>query len=165
MAQNTVGVLNILFLSLENTLPAPAARLFRERGGAGLAAFLKSVFLKNGWLVALFLVGLGMEAGPIFRLLFGQMPDGTRLAVWGFAAVYALTFVALPLRVGLRTVGQSRSLFFAYVVSALFSMVAAHPLLRAWGLGGLTVGLVVCQLLQLAVYGSAWTGFSSHPKR
>jgi O-antigen/teichoic acid export membrane protein len=159
MAQNTVGVLNILFISLENTLPAPAARLFDERGRTGLTAFLKTIFWKNMPFVGLFLLGLVTQSERVFRLLFGQSPDGTRSAVVGFAVVYLLTFAALPLRVGLRTVGRSWSLFLAYVVSAVFSMLAARPLLEKWGFAGLTVGLVVCQILQLAVYFVAWFGF------
>jgi O-antigen/teichoic acid export membrane protein len=153
MAQNLLGLAHILFLSLENTLPGPAAKSWRAGGQTALYQYLAKACSGGTVGMALFLVLISVGAEPVFQLLFGAVPPNTQWIVMGYAVVYALTFLAIPLRVALRTVGKSRAQFLAYVASMLFSVATAVPMLKAWGLTGLFVGLIGCQLIQLAVYG------------
>jgi O-antigen/teichoic acid export membrane protein len=155
MAQNIVGVLNIVLISLENTLPLAAAKSYRENGWQGLLSTLKSEMLRNSPMVFLFLGAFGILGTTLFSYLFGTVPEGTSLVIWGYASVYALTFLALPLRVALRTLGKSRVIFFSYVVSATFSLAMAPLFLQHGGLLGMVVGMVFCQILQMLV---CWVG-------
>lgn len=151
MAQNVLGVLNVVLIALENTLPVSAARAFQTTGWAGMSQILRHDTRRAALPVAAFLLFFGLGSEPVFRLLFGSAPEGTSLMVWGYVLVYALAFVALPLRVALRTLGQSRAIFVAYSVSAAFSLVFADAFLKHGQMLGMVAGLVVCQIVQLAV--------------
>jgi O-antigen/teichoic acid export membrane protein len=151
MAQNIVGVLNIVLISLENTWPVAAARSFKELGWQGMSASLKHGMKRSAPLVLVFLSGFGLLGTVLFQLLFGTVPEGTSLVIWGYVVVYVLTFVALPLRIALRTIGLSRIIFLSYLISAVFALLMAPIFLKYWQLKGMVLGMVFCQILQLLV--------------
>jgi O-antigen/teichoic acid export membrane protein len=151
MAQNIVGVLNIVLISLENTLPISAAKSYKENGLHGLIDTLKLEMKRSSPMVFLFLGTFAIMGTTIFSFLFGTVPEGTSLVIWGYAVVYALTFLALPLRIALRTLGKSRVIFFSYAVSAVFSLALAPVFLQNGGLWGMVLGMVFCQVLQISV--------------
>jgi O-antigen/teichoic acid export membrane protein len=151
MAQNIVGVLNIVLISLENTLPLSAAKSYKENGKQGLLRTLKYEMKRSSPMVFLFLGTFAILGTTIFSFLFGTIQEGTSLVIWGYAVVYALTFLALPLRIALRTLGESRIIFFSYAVSAVFSLALAPFFLQKGGLLGMVLGMVFCQVLQILV--------------
>jgi O-antigen/teichoic acid export membrane protein len=151
MAQNIVGVLNIVLISLENTLPLSAAKSYKENGWQGLLQTLKLEMKRSSPMVFLFLGAFAAMGTTLFAFLFGTVPEGTGLIIWGYAVVYALTFLALPLRIALRTLSKSRVIFFSYLVSALFSLAMAPVFLQYGGLWGMVLGMVFCQILQIFV--------------
>jgi O-antigen/teichoic acid export membrane protein len=151
MAQNIVGVLNIVLISLENTWPVAAAKAFKTNAWSGMITVLKQGMKRSTPMVLTFLGAFGVLGTVLFQLLFGHVPEGTSLVIWGYVSVYVLTFFALPLRVALRTVGKSRIIFISYLVSAVFALVFAPLFLQNWGLLGMVIGMVICQVLQMCV--------------
>jgi O-antigen/teichoic acid export membrane protein len=151
MAQNIVGVLNIVLISLENTWPVTAAKTFKEKGIEGMFGNLQQGMRRSAPFVLAFLGIFGLLGTVLFQLLFGNVPEGTSLVIWGYVGVYVLTFVALPLRIALRTLGLSKIIFISYLVSAVFSLLMAPVFLKYWQLSGMVTGMVFCQILQLVV--------------
>jgi O-antigen/teichoic acid export membrane protein len=150
-AQSLIGVTHILFQGLDNVAPVRAAQCYHAGGVADLVHYLGKVARVG--LVATALIGLLFAIEPAFwfRLLFGgEFTQYGYLLRW-YAAIYVLMFLTLPLRVGLRAMERTGPIFLAYMVGAIFSVVAAYPLVRGNGLIGVVVGLLSIQLLQLGV--------------
>jgi O-antigen/teichoic acid export membrane protein len=148
-SQSLIGVSNILFLALDNVVPIRAAQHYSAEGAAGLLHYLARV-TRIG-LAAIAAICLCFAVYPAFwlRLVYGvEFVQYGFLLRW-YSALYVLTFLTLPLRSGLRAIERTASIFVAYAIAALFSMVAAYPLVGKLGLVGVLVGLLSIQALLL----------------
>ena len=104
-------------------------------------------------LMATATIGLFFAIDPSFwfRLVLGHdFVQYAYLLRW-YAALSILTFLGMPLGVGLRSIERTRSIFLGYVAGAVFSLVAAYPLIKVYGLMGVMVGLFSTQLLLLGI--------------
>jgi O-antigen/teichoic acid export membrane protein len=150
-AQSLIGVTHILFQGMENLIPMRAAQSYHVEGGADLVHYLSRVTRLG--LVATTVIALLFAIDPAFwfHLVFGQeFAEYSYILRW-YAVLYVLMFLTLPLGVGLRAMEMTGPIFLAYVVGAGFSVAAAYPLVKEFGLSGVMVGLLSIQLLILAV--------------
>ena len=158
MSQNLVGLCHILFLAMENIVPAEAALHFSKKGMPSLITYLKQISVKIGGLLLFLLVTMTITAPYLIQILYGAEYAAYGFVVWGYCLLYCFVFLGYPARYYFRTVQSTKPIFLAYCLSAAFSMLAAFPLLQVWGLMGLIIGLIVSQLLTLLIYAAFLTG-------
>jgi O-antigen/teichoic acid export membrane protein len=153
MAQNMVGLCHVLFLAMENIVPAEAARQFFTAGDKAMFAYLRRVGLLGGIPVGLLLGGLTLTAPWLIDWLYGADYQEFAYLVGAYAVVYALAYIATLQRFALRSMQFTSPIFIAYTLSAVASVLVAHPIVKHWGIGGVVAGLIGAQVLMLLVYG------------
>ncbi len=152
MAQNLVGLCNVLFLAMENLVPAEAAQHFLKNGTTGLTNYLKKSSQQLGGIVLLVLVGMAMATPWLIPMLYGNEYMAYSYVVWGYCLLYVFVFLGYPVRYYFRTVHTTKPIFIAYILGGGFSLIAAFPLVKMGGLMGLLFGLIVSQILTLVFY-------------
>ena len=65
--------------------------------------------------------------------------------------IYLIMFLAFPLSAGLRAIEHTSPLFFAYLLSTIFSLIAGYKFVQLWTLSGVLAGLIVANLIIVSV--------------
>ncbi|MCC6726676.1 MAG: hypothetical protein IT258_19400 [Saprospiraceae bacterium] len=152
MAQNMVGLCHVLFLAMENIVPAEAARQFFSKGEKGMFAYLMRIGLLGAVPVGGLLLGLTLAAPWLINWLYGAEYQSFAYLVGAYAIVYALGYLLTIQRFAMRAMQFTMPMFFAYAVSAALSVLLANPMVRQWGMGGVLTGLIGAQLLMVIIY-------------
>ena len=146
VVQNIMGLINVLFLAMENYVPVKAAHIFHKSGKEKLFWYLKKNTLQQAIPLALILLVIVIAAEKILTLIYGpefaQYADMLRL----FAALYLVNYLGLPFRFAIRTLQKNGWILIAYLVSVAFSMVLAHHFIGWWHLAGVAIGMIISQL-------------------
>ena len=149
-AQSLMGVVNILYEGLENTVAVRSSRYFHQRGTKALGAYLKRIILYGGGATAV--ISLVAFSAPNFwlGLVFGPEYEQYGFILQWFAVIALLIFLSLPLRSGIRAIEEPRAIFWAKVWTTVFSLVAAYPMIHFFGLLGVVSGITIVYLAFLA---------------
>jgi O-antigen/teichoic acid export membrane protein len=152
------AVLNITFLPVAQTYTALsmlfvpyAARLQGEEGPASVKSLtwkITSLFA-GGALAYWGLISLLRE--PMMRLIYaGKYTNAVPWVPWiaGASVFWCATYGP---SIGLRAMQSPFSVFVAYSVAGLISLVIGIPATRAFGLGGVVLGLISSSLAAFAV--------------
>lgn len=142
-AQSLMGVVNILYEGLENTVTVRSSLHFHQRGTKALGDYLKRIILYGGGATAI--ICLVAFSAPSFwlRLVFGPEYEQYGFILQWFAVIYLLVFLSLPLRSGIRAIEEPRAIFWAKVWTTLFSLIAAYPMIHFFGLVGVVSGILI----------------------
>lgn len=154
IAQNLMGLTHILFQAMENTVPIKASTALMRDGIKGMLHYLKLVSVKTGLIIGLILLSVALAAEPLITLVYGAEFSSQSYLLIGYCVFYATLFPGYPLRYALRSLEFTRPIFIAYILSTAFSLMAAYPMVRQWGLMGVVYGLIITQLLMQGCY--AW---------
>lgn len=152
IAQNLMGLTHILFQAMENVVPIRAATALSRDGIPGMIKYLRIISAKAAAIIGLILLGVALSAEPLLSRVYGQDFVGYGYLLVAYCGFYATIFPGYPLRFALRSIEYTQPIFWAYVISALFSLSAAYPMVEAWGLLGVVYGLIVTQLLMQGCY-------------
>lgn len=152
MVQNMVGLCHVLFLAMENIVPAEAAQQFFHHGKEKMNTYLQRVTLVGGIPLLLILGALSLLAPWLIGLLYGEEYVPYSYLIWVYSAHYILVYLGYPLRFALRTVQYTSPIFVAYAISAGLSLALAFPMVNAWGMLGVMGGLMLSQIVTLLVY-------------
>lgn len=152
MAQNVIGVLNILFLTIENTVPVKAADILNVEGKKNLNKFFTKLSRNSGLAVLLVLIFLAVFSKSILGLIYGEVSLETVWVLRGFCFLYMIVFFSTIKRLHIRTLEANHQIFAAYLISAVFSILAAYPMISSWGLPGVVLGFIITQLISLVYY-------------
>lgn len=146
-AQGIVGVLHVLFLTVENVMPVRAARLLGEKGVAALRRYAGEVYLMGG--AVTMATALVVAIAPRFwlGLFYGAAYADYGGVLQGYAALYIVIFLGLPVRIMLRTFEITRPIFTAYAINALLSVALANLVVAHFGLAGVIGGLILLQVI------------------
>ena len=117
-----------------------------------LFQFLKTSSIQIGALVMMILFILAFLSPTIMELLYGTEFKPYAFILIGFCIIYIFVYLSHPLRFALRTLEMTRPIFIAYLLAAVFSLLAAAPMLREWGIYGLLLGLLTTQIICQVVY-------------
>jgi len=152
MAQNVIGVLNILFLTIENTVPVKAADILKIEGKEKLNSFFNRLSKNSGFAVLILLLLIALFSGPLLSFIYGEVSMETVWVLRGFCILYLIVFFSTIKRLHIRTLEANQQIFMAYLVSAAFSMLAAYPMIKTWGLLGVVAGFIITQFISLIYY-------------
>lgn len=143
-AKNLFGLLNIVFLAMEQGLPQV---LSRDRGRAG--SLVRSISLYGG-MATLMVIILVVTASPwLIPLLFGGgFADAVPFAVW-WGAYFLVGFFHRPLVQALRARGMAKQVFHATLLGTLTVGLCAGLLPMIFGIAGVMAALLISQVVIL----------------
>lgn len=154
-AQNVMGVTHILFQGFENIVPVQAAQRLSSGGERALIRYLIIVTVVG--ICGTTAISLGIALFPEFwvDLLYeGSNQEIAKLMVW-YALIYPIVFLSLMLRIWLRTLENTRSIFISYVIMTSLAIVSVYPLIRYLGIFGVPAGVLLTNIVMVI---SLWVG-------
>lgn len=158
-AQNILGVSHILFEALENFVPVRAVSHYRKSGYSSFRAYIQRVTLGTG--SATLVISLLAAIAPDFWLSLAYGSDYPHIGylVRWFAVFYFVSAFSLPVRIALRTIEETKSIFFANFAQAACALTLFWPLLQSFEISGAIYGLTLAMGIQVGVL---YTGFRRH---
>jgi hypothetical protein len=96
-------------------------------------------------------IGLGMIALAILAMIpLWYWTNGDLIGlISGFLFLQILIVVGIPIRMGIRSQRENKSIFSAYTISSIFSLLSAKFLITTWGAHGAVIGLCMAQLVMI----------------
>lgn len=152
MAQNLVGLTHVIFLAMENTIPAKAAHMMRIGGSTMMLKYLRQFTQQMGIIILIILLTLTLTSGYLINTFYGDQYMNYQFMLQGFCLIYTIVFIGYPLRYAIRTLENTKGIFYSFVISSCFSVVAAYPVIRWMGLYGILAGLLITQLISFFCY-------------
>ena len=152
MAQNVVGITHVLFLAMENIIPTRASLAQRSGGNQMLFKYLMKFTLQMGTITFTLLGLITIFSHQIINLFYGADYLEFQNILIGFCLLYVVVFLGYPLRYAIRTMEKTRLIFISFIISAVFSVLVAYPVIKTYGLYGVVGGLMATQLITLIIY-------------
>jgi O-antigen/teichoic acid export membrane protein len=152
IAQNIVGVLNVLFLAMENIVPVRAAELLKSEGHKSMIKYIGKIS-KQSVLPVLFILGMliGFRS-QIIAIFYGPQFQSIDSVLIAFGGLYVLVFLGTLLRFAIRTLENNKVIFLSYVLTTCFSIIMAQPLVSNFQLNGIMIGLFSVQIINIIIY-------------
>ena len=152
MAQNIVGITHVLFLAMENIIPVRAANSQREGGNEKMCKYLWKFTMQMGIITFTLLALIAIFSKQIILAFYGSEFVDYRFMLIGFCILYVIIFLGYPLRYAIRTLENTKLIFISFIASSAFSILTAYPIIKAFGLTGVIIGLMLTQLITLGIY-------------
>lgn len=149
-AQSIMGITHILFQGLENIVPITASHYLHESGKRSMAGYLGKVTIWGGGATLVLALLVSAFPGHLLMVVFGDEYQDYGYVLRWYALIYLIAFIALPLRMGLRSMEKTYPLFIAYALMAFFSILSAKWLVQAFGLHGVLIGLLMTGVIFFA---------------
>jgi O-antigen/teichoic acid export membrane protein len=150
VAHSLLGFTNIFFQGIENVLPIQSSRKFVEGGVTALNRYLIKVALLGSVATAIIDGFFVIFPLPALTFFFGNSYASAAPVVQWTALAEIFFFLTLPAMVWLRTVEQTKRIFYAYVASSVASIVVAYPAISYFGLTGAAIGIFIVTVVNCA---------------
>jgi O-antigen/teichoic acid export membrane protein len=121
--------------------------LWRTESPSSAVRYLSRVSLLWTAITGTFVAAVVVLADWLLPAIYGGQVTPYAWVLQWYAALQLLIFLGLPLRSLLRAAEQTRGIFLSFVAAAIFSALAAIPLLRSYGLAGVLIGLTGAQIV------------------
>lgn len=152
MVQSIVGVLHILYTSLENSLPVKAALIINESGFSDAVNYIYKICIRTGYLVIAPMVAAIIWPNEILKIIYNQDIEHAESIVRLYCALYIFVYIGIPFRSIIRAAEKAELIFKAYLVAFLVSLAIFAPLGYYFGVEGAVFGLIVNQMCIIGVY-------------
>ncbi len=152
IGQNVIGVLNVIFLALENRVPVSASLIYTRNGFNSLIKYLLRIEYKGLLITILFVGGIFLFAGDILDILYGVEFSQYAYILQGFGILYIFVFTGIPVRFALRTMQLTREIFISYLLTAIISICVAFPVVRSFEIYGVVIGMMAMQIIMTSWY-------------
>ncbi len=150
--QNLMGILNVLFLTLENVIPAKASYLLSSRGKKHFANYIKVAFLKTGFFFIIILALTFIFGESLLDFFYGKEYASYSYLLQLFCLLYIFVFIGTFLQLTIKTLNKNKQIFFAYIITTIVSILLAKPLIENFDLVGVLIGFLLLQLITITIY-------------
>lgn len=154
-AQIIFGPSRLLAFSLGNVLPVSFAHSLlesRER----LDMELKRVQLLAAIPLALYCSAVAFYAGPLLHLLYGEKYAGASTVLSLYAVAAFLGYLSIIVSAALQALRVTRSVFRAYSYTSVIAVSCGWLFIKALGVNGVLVGMIVTSLVVNLVFWRAY---------
>lgn len=148
---NLIGITNIIFLGLENIIPAAASKVLRVSGVLNFRLYLTNILIFGGLAMLGILFGLTLFAEQLIGLLYGTEYSGNQYILIWYCISTMIQFINLPLVFGLRSFENTKPIFISYLVTTMFSVVSAYFLITQFSELGVLYGVVVNNIIMVVI--------------
>jgi O-antigen/teichoic acid export membrane protein len=152
IAQNVVGVLHVLFSAMENIIPIKGAEILEKEGSTKALKYFKEMLVKGGLVTLVVLVLIALLRTQIITLFYGAEYLEYVNVLLGFTGLYVLVFAGTIMGFVIRTFEMNSIFFWSYIITTLFSLLVAEPMIRATGIYGVLIGLFITQVIHISFY-------------
>lgn len=152
IAQNVVGVLHVLFSAMENIIPIKAAEVLDQHGSIKTITYFKKMLFKGGLVTLIILVIIALFRAQILTFFYGVEYLDYVNVLLGFTGLYVLVFIGTILGFVIRTFEMNQIFFWSYIITTVFSLLAAKPIITQVGIYGVLIGLFITQLINISFY-------------
>ena len=150
--QNVLGVLHVLFLTLENVLPAKAAYLFHHHGKKQVLTYFRKVLLVTGSVYVIILALVYIFGADLLDFLYGNVYRGYGSLLQLFTFVYLFVFLGTLAQIAIKSLHLNHGILKAYIISVGATLALAYPLLSFFQIKGIIIGFGLLQIITLSVY-------------
>lgn len=154
--QNLMGVLNVIFLALENILPINYAKIFFSTGLDKLTVVLKrDIYYGVGAFIILFGISL-LYGDKIIYLIYGaSYIQYANLLNW-FILIYFFIYIGNLFRISLRVLDNTKFIFLGYIVNLIITFFSASLIINSLGITGVAIGILITQMVMLIILTSSY---------
>jgi len=147
-ALNVVGVLNVVYITMQNLLPLRLAQEIGRLGTDALAPYVRKVGSLLFLPVLSILLLVGSNAGWLVSLLYGTRANTGQITIFTqwLCAQYVLVFALTILDIVTRVLERTHLLLWNTVIGAAASCLY-YPILRSYGMWG---GMLCLSLITTA---------------
>lgn len=142
-----VGVVNILYLAMENLAPSRASQIFASRGKGGLDRYLRRLSTMGGLITLTVAACAGLWGEYWIGMIYGPSYQGYGWMIWWWGGYYLLGFFQRPQTIGLRVLGNTRAIFIGSLYGAIGAILLSYPAMQMYGIVGAMLALVAAQLV------------------
>ena len=150
-AQNILGINHIFFQLIENTVPVRASKLLIRFGINNMTNYLKKITIMSGIGLLFLSILIVIFSNEIMTIIYNKEYAQYSWLLVGYAFIYFLIFLSFPLRIFLRTIEKTKQIFYAYLVTALFSIFASNVFVANMGLNGAIYGMISLNIIMLII--------------
>lgn len=151
LAQNLFNLLNVVLQVFENYVVPNAADRYKNSART-LKPYLRSVSVKTGVLFVPLSLAIGIFARQVLDFLGGEQYESYAIAVQGLAVLQLLIFLSYPIRIAIRVLLLNKAFFVGYIITSIFSVLAARTFIQWGNIEGVIAGLLANQLLMLTYW-------------
>lgn len=146
LAQTLFSLLNVVLQVFENYVVPNAVQIYKT-SALNLQQYLRSVSVKTGLLFVPLSLAIGIFSTPILVFLGGEQYESYAIAVQGLAVLQLLIFLSYPVRIAIRVLLLNKVFFIGYIITSIFSVLAARAFIQWGSIEGVIAGLLANQLL------------------
>ncbi len=150
--QNIMGILHILFLTLENVVPVKASILLNKHSKKHMFTYFKKVFIVTGLFYGVVLIALKTFGHKILTFLYGNSYDQYTNLLNLFILLYILVFIGTIAQLIIKTLKLNYGISIAYTLTVISAFILATPLLNTYDLKGVIFGLGIFQIITISTY-------------
>ncbi len=152
IAQNVMGVMHVLLLTLENLVPLKAAETLHQKGSAATVKYVFHIFLQAAIPFIGLLVPIAFFRVELLELIYGNSYVDYAFVLLAFCGIYILIFIGTQLRFLIRTFERNSLIFWSYVATSILGLTTANFFVTHYQIHGVLAGIALTQIIMVGFY-------------
>ncbi len=152
IAQNVMGIMHLLLLSLENLVPLKAAETLHKKGRSATVKYVFRIFLQAAVPFVGLLVPIAFFRAELLALIYGNSYVDYAFVLLGFCGIYILIFIGTQLRFLIRTFERNNLIFWSYVATSILGLSTANYFVTQFQIYGVLAGIALTQIIMVGFY-------------
>lgn len=149
VGQNIVMAFNIILQGIENFIPIDASKIYKELGINALKKYLVKVTLIGAFIAFIFGILISIFSIDIISILYGNKYIPYNHIILWYSVILIFMYILLIFRVFLRTINETKIWFNAYLITSIYSVVTAYPLIYYFSMNGVMFGVLTAHIVLL----------------
>lgn len=150
-AQNVLGVNHVLFKLIENIAPVKASKLLAESGINEMVFYLKKLTVISMACFSIFVLIIIAYSQELMTFIYGTEYTKYSWLLLSYSGIYFCLLLGFPLRIFLRSLENTKHIFYAYLTTGIFSLVLSKFFVIQWALQGVISGMLIVNVIMLII--------------
>lgn len=152
IAQNVMGVMHVLLLTLENIVPLKAAETLHQKGSSETVKYVFHIFLQAAIPFVGLLIPIAFFRAELLELIYGNSYVDYAFVLLAFCGIYVLIFIGTQLRFLIRTFERNNLIFYSYVATSILGITTANFFVTKFQINGVLAGIAITQIIMVSFY-------------
>ncbi len=145
-ARNIVGIVNILFLALDNFATPRASSAYQTKGVTGLSKYLKRITVLGGFATGVIAATASLAPNYWLNILYSDEYASYGWVVIAWSLYFMIGYFQRPFSIGLRILNSTKSIFTGTLISGIIVISLSLPLVYHLSLEGAMTILIASQI-------------------